>query len=383
MVTAAQLPLLESRKTPFYAYNTGLLRQTLDACMAEARKYDFHVHYALKANSNPKLAAVIAGKGFGADCVSGNEVRFALENGFSSAQTVFAGVGKSDAEILFALEHDILCFNSESTEEIEIINQLAGSLGKKASIALRINPNVNAQTHHYITTGLEENKFGINQHQLPELLVCAAHWKNVEIIGLHFHIGSQITDLEVFKNLCTRVNEFNKWFDDHNIRIRILNVGGGLGVDYVNPEKNPVPDFAPYFELFSRFLEKQPYQEVHFELGRALVAHCGDLISRVLYIKTAIKTKFMILDAGMTELLRPALYQAKHSINNLSKEGQVRGSVYDVVGPVCESSDCFGKNIDLPESGRGDLIAIRTAGAYGEVMASGYNLRKLEEPLFY
>lgn len=381
MISSEQTGLITKRSTPFYAYNLSLLKQTLDACKNAASKAGYHVHYALKANSNPTVLRLISGAGFGADCVSGNEVAFALKHQFPANKTVFAGVGKSDEEIKNALASNIRCFNCESIEELEVINEIAAKMNVVAPIALRINPNVNANTHHYITTGLDENKFGINRQQLPQILEAVKGWNNVKIIGIHFHIGSQITDLDVFKNLCTRVNEFVTWFRDQRVELEIINVGGGLGVDYVNPERNQIPDFDAYFEVFNRFLEVGPHQEVHFELGRALVAQCGDLISRVLYVKKAMKTNFVILDAGMTELLRPALYQAKHKIVNLSNTANEQ--LYDVVGPVCESSDCFAKAMSLPESKRGDLFAIRTAGAYGEVMASSYNLRSLNEAFFY
>ncbi|MFD3003419.1 diaminopimelate decarboxylase [Pontibacter toksunensis] len=371
---------LQQQPTPFYAYNLNLLRQTLQAAMQEANKYNYHVHYALKANANAPVLDAMREYGFGADCVSGNEVKAAIENGFAPKDVVFAGVGKSDEEINYALDQDIFCFNCESSHELEVLNELAEKKGRMARIALRINPNVNANTHKYITTGLEENKFGINAWELESVLEQLQKLKHLELIGIHFHIGSQITDLTVFKNLCTRVNEFQEWFLAHNIQLQHINVGGGLGVDYYHPEQQPIPDFEAYFELFNQFLDVRPGQEVHFELGRALVAQCGTLISKVLYIKNGQNTNFAILDAGMTELIRPALYQSYHKIENLtSDKTEAR---YDVVGPICESSDCFGKAVMLPETQRGDLIAIRTAGAYGEVMASSYNLRNKAKAVY-
>ncbi|MBJ6118592.1 diaminopimelate decarboxylase [Pontibacter sp. BT310] len=371
---------LQQHATPFYAYNLDLLRQTLNSARTEASKYKYHVHYALKANANAPVLAEMLHAGFGADCVSGNEVKRAIESGFKPENVVFAGVGKSDAEINYALDQDIFCFNCESKHELEILNELAEAKGKTARIALRINPNVNANTHKYITTGLEENKFGINAWELESVLDLLKTLPNIELIGIHFHIGSQITDLTVFKNLCTRVNEFQEWFVSRNITLKHINVGGGLGVDYYNPDANLVPDFEAYFALFNQFLEVRPGQEVHFELGRSLVAQCGTLISKVLYIKKGITTNFAILDAGMTELIRPALYQSYHKIENLTSDKAEER--YDVVGPICESSDCFGKAVMLPETNRGDLVAIRTAGAYGEVMASGYNLREKAEAIY-
>ena len=371
----------ENIPTPFYYYDVEVLKQTLDLLKKESDKYGFIVHYATKANANNKILDIIHSYGLGADCVSGNEIKKAIECKFNPNHIVFAGVGKSDAEINIALDHSIFCFNCESLQEMEVINELAKAKGTTASIALRINPNVNANTHKYITTGLEENKFGINLWELDNVIAALKELKNLKLIGLHFHIGSQITDIGSFKTLCIRVNEIQSWFVSHKITIENINVGGGWGVDYHEPDKNRFLDFAAYFKLYNDFLELRPGQKVHFELGRAVVAQCGTLISRVLYIKKGVNTNFAILDAGMTELMRPALYQAYHKIENLTSTPaplQVeRGEAfrYDVVGPICESSDCFGKAVNLPETFRGDIIALRTAGAYGEVMSSAYNLR--------
>lgn len=365
------------KETPFYYYDLALLQRTLDQAKQAATAHGFHVHYALKANFNDRVLDLIRDAGFGADCVSGNEVKKAIETGFSPDAIVFAGVGKSDKEIQYALDHDIFAFNVESVQELKVIDGLAAVRGKKANVALRINPNVDAQTHHYITTGLNENKFGISHWELGDAIDTLRACQHIELIGIHFHIGSQITDLNVFKSLCVKVNELNSWFDERGFRLRVLNVGGGLGVDYHDPDANSIPDFRSYFQVFADFIERKPGQEVHFELGRALVSQCGSLISRVLYVKHGIKKNFLILDAGMTELMRPALYQAYHKIERLGAPSASEAELvhYDVVGPICESSDCFGKEVLLPPSARGDLIAIRTAGAYGEVMASRYNLR--------
>ncbi|MBB5437609.1 diaminopimelate decarboxylase [Pedobacter sp. AK017] len=360
-------------ETPFYYYDLNLLQNTLNACANAAKLYNFHVHYALKANFNPAVLKKVKAIGFGADCVSGGEVNGAIETGFNPKQVVFAGVGKSDKEINLALDQDIFCFNVESVQELEVINELAGKKGKIAKIAIRINPNVDAHTHHNITTGLDENKFGVNSWDLPKCVETLKVSENLEFLGIHFHIGSQITNLDVYKNLCVRVNEFAIWFEERGFNVKILNVGGGLGIDYHNPEQQ-IPDFDAYFKIFSEFLEVKAGQEVHFELGRALVGQCASLISRVLYIKNGKKKNFVVLDAGMTELMRPALYQAYHKIENLSRGNQTTLK-YDIVGPICESTDCFGKEVEQPESFRGDLYAIRSAGAYGEVMASKYNLR--------
>ncbi len=367
--------------TPFYYYNLELLENTLEAIKEASSAYNYHVHYALKANSNHKILALIESHGFGADCVGGNEVKRAVECNFSADKIVFAGVGKTDDEINIALENDIFCFNCESIPELEVINELAEKKGKVAQIALRINPNVNANTHHYITTGLEENKFGINRWEFEDILKTLEQLDHIKLIGLHFHIGSQITDLSAFKGLCLRVNEIQEWFYEHKIIVDHINVGGGLGIDYENPKENPIPDFKKFFKIFNDFIALRPQQQLHFELGRSVVGQCGTLISKVLYVKNGVNTDFAIVDAGMTELLRPALYQATHSIENLTSNSQELKR-YDVVGPICESSDCFAKSLLLPETKRGDLVAIHSAGAYGEVMASQYNLRDLVKAIY-
>ena len=367
----------QSMPTPFYYYDMELLNKTLDAAKSEADKYGFHLHYAVKANFNSPILNLISEKGFGADCVSGREVEVAVENGFSSSDIVFAGVGKSDAEINSALDLNIFCFNCESIMEIEVINELAKAKGKTAQIALRINPNVNANTHKYITTGLSENKFGINMWELDDVLSALQKSENIELIGLHFHIGSQITDLTSFKNLTSKINKIQEWFYSRQIIVKVINAGGGLGIDYHNPD-NQIPDFAEYFRIFNEFLELRSGQKVHFELGRSLVGQCGSLISRVLYIKNGLKKNFAILDAGMTELIRPMLYNAHHEIENLSStSGEL--VKYDIVGPICESTDCFAKDLELSETKRGDLFQIKSAGGYGEVMASDYNLKTLHK----
>lgn len=377
MFSTTSIQQFNQLETPFYYYNLNLLQDTVNACQNAAATFGYHVHYALKANFNSRVLQIVQAAGMGADCVSGNEVKAAIAHGFDQSKVVFAGVGKSDREINAALDADIFCFNVESVQELLVINDLAAAKSKTARVAIRINPNVDAHTHHYITTGLEENKFGINTWQLDDVIFTLKNCKNLEFIGLHFHVGSQITNLDVFGKLCEKVNELNNWFEHQNIPVKVLNVGGGLGVDYYNPDENPIGDFQSYFSIFNDNLIVKPGQEVHFELGRALVAQSASLIARVLYVKNGQKKNFLVLDAGMTELIRPMLYQAYHHLENLTKQGQTNVSTvnYDVVGPICESTDCFRTDLALPESHRGDLIAIRTAGAYGEVMASGYNLR--------
>jgi diaminopimelate decarboxylase len=376
-MTKANYPVqkFQGIDTPFYYYDLDLLRETLSEIKTQSVKSNFDVHYAMKANVNPSVLACIKEAGLGADCVSGGEVQAALDAGIPASKVVFAGVGKADWEINLGLENDIFCFNVESIPELEIINELAIAKGKTAQVALRINPNVSAHTHHYITTGLSENKFGINMSDLDKVTDLVLTLSNIKLIGIHFHIGSQITDMSSFQALSVRVNEIQEHFENRNVRLEVINVGGGLGINYEHPNHFPIPEFDAYFKIFREHLELRSHQTLHFELGRAVVAQCGSLISKVLYIKEGTSKKFAILDAGFTELIRPALYQAYHRIENLSSN--LAEDVYDVVGPICESSDSFAKDYSMNATKRGDIIALRSAGAYGEIMASQYNLRKL------
>lgn len=380
MATVFPMERFSKLATPFYYYDLTLLRETLGKLKAASGRYGYKVHYAMKANANPVILKEILGAGLGVDCVSGNEVKCAIENGFSPAGIVYAGVGKSDPEIEYSLKAGISCFNVESVPEMEVIDSIAGRMGVKAHIALRINPNIDAHSHRYITTGLEENKFGIGLWELGSILKELPSLKNIELRGLHFHIGSQILDNSPFRELCNRINVLQKSLEQRKVKIMTINVGGGLGVDYQHPDMNPIADFDSYFGTFHKFLEIRDGQEVHFEPGRSVVAQCGSLITRTLYVKEGRSKKFAIVDAGMNDLIRPALYQAVHKIENLSSS--LPEEKYDVVGPVCESSDCFGKDVSLPGTKRGDIMAIRSAGAYGEVMAMRYNLRNFAPSYF-
>lgn len=368
----------KQKETPFYYYDTALLRQTLRTINDEAGKHEnFCVHYAVKANANPKILGIIAQSGLGADCVSGGEIQAAVMAGFPADKIVYAGVGKSDWEIQLGLDLGIAAFNVESIPELEVINELSEKSNTVARVAFRINPNVGAHTHANITTGLAENKFGISMRDMEEVIAHAESLKNVKFTGLHFHIGSQILEMGDFQALCNRINDLQNQLECHHIQVDSINVGGGLGVDYQHPNRIPVPDFKAYFDTYARFLKLRPGQTCHFELGRAVVAQMGSLITKTLYIKQGDFKQFAIVDAGMTDLIRPALYQAYHKIENISSEEPLE--TYDVVGPICESSDVFVKAIDLNKAHRGDLMAIRSAGAYGEIMASQYNCRKLPQ----
>jgi len=363
-------------ETPFYYYDVNVLRETLSCINKEAGKYNnFCVHYAVKANANHKVLTIIRESGLGADCVSGGEIRAAIKAGFPTNKIVYAGVGKTDWEINLGLDYDIFCFNVESVPELEIINELAAAKGKTARVAFRINPNVGAHTHANITTGLAENKFGISMEDMDKVINMAGTLPHVKFVGLHFHIGSQILDMGDFVALCNRVNELQEKLYARQIIVEHINVGGGLGIDYAHPNRQAIPNFTEYFATYHKHLKLRPQQTLHFELGRAVVGQCGSLISKVIYVKQGTNKQFAILDAGMTDLIRPALYQAYHKIENITSEEPME--TYDVVGPICESSDVFGKAIDLNKAHRGDLFALRSAGAYGEIMASAYNCRAL------
>ena len=369
-------------RTPFYYYDLPLLRRTLDAVQAQLdRNPTFRVHYAIKANYNPRILAEIASRGFGADCVSGGEVRAALEAGFAPDSIVFAGVGKSDDEIRLALEAGIARFNVESAAELEVIDALAGEMGCVAPVSLRINPDIGAHTHAGITTGLAENKFGINYEQMDAVMDLALALPHVKYCGLHFHIGSQILDMGDFTALCNRVNELVVRLQRGGRPVGDINVGGGLGINYQHPNHLPIADFEAWFSVFRRHLKLPQGTIVHFEPGRSLVAPCGSLIARVLYVKQGTHKQFAIIDGSMTELVRPAMYRAYHRVENLTSDEPEE--VYDVVGPVCESSDVFVKEFSIDRCRRGDFVAIRSAGAYGESMASQYNCHPIPDAFFY
>ena len=380
MFSDRQIKAFRSYRTPFYFYDIELLGRTIESVKDFGVSKGYHIHFALKANNNTRILEFLRDAGFGADCVSGKEIEKAIETGFEPGKIAFAGVGKTDEEIETGLRHDIFSFNCESVQEIEVLNELAGRHNTNARIALRLNPNVQANTHKYITTGLHENKFGIPADDIPVLFDLLPSLNNVTVTGLHFHIGSQILDLDTFRNLSERVNELQNNFEENGIILGHINVGGGLGIDYGSPDKNPIPDFETYFGLFQKNLHLRKDQELHFELGRSVVGQAGNLVSKVLFTKTGETTNFAILDAGMTELIRPALYQAQHHVDVLTSQKPLKK--YDVVGPICETSDTFRNGVLLPEVVRGDLVAIRSCGAYGQVMSSDYNLRERAATLY-
>ncbi|MDR1644924.1 MAG: diaminopimelate decarboxylase [Tannerellaceae bacterium] len=371
---------LKTLPTPFYYYDIALLNETLNVVKTEAAKYNYHIHYAVKANANPRILSLIAQSGLGADCVSGGEIQAALDAGFPPATIVFAGVGKADWEIILGLDNNISCFNVESIAELKVIRDIAATKGTTVPVALRINPEVDAHTHAKITTGMKENKFGINLGQLNGVLDELSAMQEIKLKGIHFHIGSQITDLSAFQNLVFRANDIQDNLEARGIRLENVNFGGGLGIDYYHPDHLPVADFENYFALIHQLFRRRDGQHVHFEPGRSIVAQCGSLISKALYVKEGETKRFAILDAGFTELLRPAMYDSYHRIENITSDEEAE--TYDVVGPICESSDVFGRDVKLNKVRRSDLLALRSAGAYGEVMASQYNCRKLPSAYF-
>lgn len=379
-MSSNQFPIESFRniKTPFYYYDTALLRQTIKTITDEVAKHEgYHIHYAVKACANPKVLRIIADSGLGADCVSGGEIQACIDAGFPANTIVYAGVGKADWEIELGLNVGIQYFNVESVAELEVIEEIAARMNKTANVSFRINPDVGAHTHANITTGLSENKFGIAMQDMERVILMAKDMPHIEFVGLHFHIGSQILEMDDFQALSLRINELQDRLEKNGIGpVKNINVGGGLGIDYQDPDAHPVPGFGKFFDTYAQNLKLRPGQQLHFELGRSIVGQCGSLIAKCLYVKQATHRQFVILDAGMTDLIRPALYDAHHHIENLTSQ-EANTQSYDVVGPICESSDVFQRDCTLPVTHRGDLIALRSAGAYGEIMASQYNCRPL------
>lgn len=363
-------------QTPFYYYDLDLLRNTLKTLSKELDTKSFKVHYAIKANANNIILEIIKNHGLGIDAVSGNEIKKSLEIGYSNKDIVFAGVGKTDVDINYAINNEIACFNCESVEELEVINTLSLKLNKTSNVSLRLNPNIVSDTHKKITTGTEKNKFGIDINDLHNVLIKMNDLSNLKLSGIHFHLGSQIGNINVFKKLSQIANKTNKRIYEYGILLNHINVGGGLSIDYLNPQKNPLSNFKDYFNIYKENIKLMKNQKLYFELGRSLVGQSGFLISKVLFTKKSYNRNYIILDAGMSELMRPSLYNSYHKILNITSREMINKK-YDVVGPLCESSDVFIKNLKLPTSKRGDLFCIYSSGAYGETMSSNYNLRNL------
>lgn len=376
------MDVVKSTPTPFYYYDMTLLDKTIDLIIQQTAGYPYVVHYAIKANNNPQILREISRRGLGADVVSGGEIKAAVENGFKPSDIIFSGVAKTDPEIRLGLEYGIGCYNVESLAEVVVIDEIAGLMGKTANISVRVNPDIDAHTHKYITTGTAANKFGIGIDELDEMLDLINRLHHVHLLGLHFHIGSQITQMQPYALLCETVNALMDRYRQRGIHFEIMNMGGGLGIDYTSPDDHPFAPFQEYFDTFKQGLHPKAGTKIHFELGRAVVAACGTLMSRVVFIKENRGKKFALIDAGMNDLIRPALYNAHHVVQNLTSR-EKENDTYVIAGPICESSDVFDSDCLLPVTRRGDLIAIRSAGAYGESMASCYNMRPLAASVFH
>jgi diaminopimelate decarboxylase len=373
---------LRGMSTPFYLYDMQLLGRTLDAIKREADQNGYKIHYAIKANNDERILQAVLAHGFGIDCVSGNELRLIRSLGFPADGIVYAGVGKSDDELRLGIEEGIRAFNCESRQELQVIDELAGRMGRRARVALRINPDVDPQTHRHISTGQADSKFGISYKEIEQVAEELPTYKNLDFQGLHFHIGSQITDMRVFEFFCRRVNSLVEWFAEKGFPLGYINMGGGLGVNYDNPDAEPMPDFKVYFDAFRNNLSVSG-AEVHFELGRAMVAQCGELVSRVLFNKiNSAGAEVVIIDGSMSQLIRPALYEAYHEIENLDARPGIPRRPYVVAGTACESADVFASGRELPELRRGDLVTIKSAGAYGASMASRYNMHDLPRAVY-
>ena len=364
---------LTKLKTPFYFYDLDLLDKTI-LSLKESLEPNYSIYYAIKANNNSKIIKLIKDHDLGIDAVSGEEINKSLNNSIKPKKIVFAGVGKTKDEIIFAIRKKIYLFNCESFDEISLIDKISNELNVKTKIAIRLNPNIDSRSHKYIKTGMFDSKFGIQIDHLAEILEKIKKFNHIDLIGYHFHLGSQIDDLGVFRKLCKVSNEMNIYLKNKNFNITDINLGGGLGINYKEPDLNLIPDFKSYFQIFKKNLIYFDNQKIHFELGRSIVGQSGSLFSSILYLKKSFNKHFIIIDAGMTELIRPALYNAQHHIENLSSNK--KEIKYDIVGPLCESSDTFAKDYYLNQSKIGDLIVIRSTGAYGEVMSNNYNLRK-------
>ena len=372
---------LKKYETPFYLYDISLLRQTLESVSSAANRHGYKVHYAIKANYDSKILGIIREYGLGIDCASGNEVRRAIEHGFDPKTIVYAGVGKRDKEIRYAIEQKIMAINCESIEELEVVNQLSCEMGCITDVALRVNPDIDPKTNRCIDTGQADSKFGISYDEILENVELIKALENINIIGIHIHIGSQIRELHVFENMCNKANAIVDKLESLGFSFRMVDVGGGLGINYDVPENEPIPNFASLFAIVHEHLNVGE-REVHFEFGRSLVGECGELITSVLFNKTtATGRRLLIVDASMTELIRPMLYGSYHNIENITSQEEVCKK-YTVVGTACESTDVFDENVSLKKSKRGDLLAIKSAGAYGRSMASQYNMHDLPAAVY-
>ena len=359
--------------TPFYLYSEQKLRDNFKS-FADAVKplKKATVCFAVKSNFNPTILKILAGMGAGADIVSGGELELALQAGVPADKIVFSGVGKTRAELTAAITAGIKQINAESESEIRLINEIAIGLNKTAAVGIRVNPDVDARTHEKITTGKKENKFGIDWNDARRLFLSAEQFKGISLHGIEVHVGSQILELSPFREAFVKTKKMLNDLKEHGVSIQTVDVGGGLGVAYKTDESAPSP--ADYIAVLQDVLGDFDGEFV-FEPGRCISGDAGMLVASVVRVKQTGDKRFAVLDAGMSDLVRPAMYDAYHNIEAV--KGGEASERYDVVGPICESADIFGKDRMLPELNEGDLIAIETAGAYGAAMASNYNGRPL------
>ena len=363
--------LAEEFGTPLYIYSRATLERHWHAFDSALGKHPHLICYAVKANSNIGILNVMAKLGSGFDIVSQGELERVLAAGGEASKVVFSGVAKSRAEIMRALEVGIRCFNVESVAELHHINQIAGEMGKVAPISLRVNPDVDAHTHPYISTGLKENKFGVSVDEAREVYKLAATLSHVKITGMDCHIGSQLTELQPFLDATDRLIRLMEQLKEDGITLKHLDLGGGLGVTYTD-ETPPHP--SDYATALLNKLKDYEDLEIILEPGRAIAANAGILVAKVQYLKTNESRNFAITDTGMNDMIRPALYEAYMNIIEIDRTLERERAIYDVVGPVCETSDFLGKQRELAIA-EGDYIAQRSAGAYGASMSSNYNSR--------
>mgnify|MGYP002600062088 FL=1 len=363
--------LAEEFGTPLYIYSRATLERHWHAFDSALGDHPHLICYAVKANSNIGILNVMAKLGSGFDIVSQGELERVLEAGGEASKVVFSGVAKSRAEIMRALEVGIRCFNVESVAELHHINQIAGEMGKIAPISLRVNPDVDAHTHPYISTGLKENKFGVNVDEAREVYKLAATLPHVKITGMDCHIGSQLTELQPFLDATDRLIRLIEQLQEDGITLKHLDLGGGLGVTYTD-ETPPHP--SDYATALLNKLKGYENLEIILEPGRAIAANAGILVAKVQYLKSNESRNFAITDTGMNDMIRPALYEAYMNIIEIDRTLEREKAIYDVVGPVCETSDFLGKQRKLAIA-EGDYIAQRSAGAYGASMSSNYNSR--------
>lgn len=358
-------------KTPFYCYSQSTIQDAYQGYANNLQQLDTMICYAVKANSNQAIIKTLADLGSGADVVSEGELRRTLKAGIPANKIVYSGVAKTAHEIQFALENEIFQFNVESENELDLLNKVACQLNTKAAIAFRINPDVDAQTHEKISTGKSENKFGIPIRKARDIYRKAANLEGIIVQGVDVHIGSQLTDLAPFQKAFDRIKLLVSDLKKENIPIKVIDVGGGLGVNYENHENVPY-EIEAYCQMLQKTFADMNCKII-LEPGRSLVANSGLLISKVIYTKQGEDRAFLIIDAAMNDLIRPSMYDAYHDILPISNSNNQ--ATYDIVGPVCETGDTFARSRTIPQMNEGDLLAIATVGAYGSVMASTYNTR--------